>query len=238
MPVLWRRRAMNQSGMPTLLRTIFFAVLPAICSAAASGQDSPDREQELFDAVARGDAAVVRKFIAGGLAADAVNARGTTALIAAVQGNHVDVAKLLVQAGADINRQDDAKQSAFLIAAGEGNLELLRLMLGKGADVHRTDAAGSTALVRAAARGHVDTVKALLKTPVKLDHVNLAGRTALLEAIVAGDGSPRYGQIVLLLSAAGADVNIADKNRVAPLDHARRRGYDAMAGVLEHAGAR
>jgi hypothetical protein len=230
---------MNQSGMATLLRTIFFAALLAICSATTSGQGSPaDRYRELFDAVERGDAAVVRKFIAGGLAAEAVNTRGTTALIAAVQGNHVDVAKLLVQAGADVNRQDDAKQSAFLIAAGEGNLELLRLMLGKGADVHRTDGAGGTVLIRAAARGHVDTVKALLKTPVKLDHVNLAGRTALLEAIVTGDGSPRYGQIVLLLSAAGADVNSADKNRVTPLDHARRRGYDAMAGVLEHAGAR
>ncbi|MFS8086381.1 MAG: ankyrin repeat domain-containing protein [Acidobacteriota bacterium] len=221
------------------MRNSVLAILLATCSATAPGQGSPaDREQELFGAAERGDAATVRQRIADGVAADAVNARGSTALIAAVQGNHVEVAKLLVQAGADVNRQDAEQQSAFLIAAGAGNPELLRLMLGKGADVNRPDGAGSTALIRAAAHGQVEAVKALLNTPVKLDHVNLAGRTALLEAIVTGDGSPRYGQIVLLLSAAGADVNIADKNRVAPLDHARRRGYDAMAGVLEHAGAR
>jgi hypothetical protein len=40
-------------------------------------------------------------------------------------------------------------------------------------------------------------------------------RTALLEGIVTGDGSPRFGQIVLLPSAAVTDVNIADPNKVA-----------------------
>jgi hypothetical protein len=221
------------------MRTRLSAILLATGIATAFGQDAPaSREQEFFTAAERGDAAVVKKLIAGGLAVDAANERGATALITAVQRNHLEVAKLLVQAGADVNRQDDAKQSAFLIAAGEGNLELLRLMLGSGADVNRTDGTDSTALTRVAERGHVDAVKALLKTPVKLDHVDRAGRTALLEAIVTGDGSLRFGQIVLLLSAAGADVNIADKNRVTPLDHARRRGFEAMAGVLEHAGAR
>jgi ankyrin repeat protein len=221
------------------MQAFLSAVLLITIISTALGQNAPaKREPEFIGAAERGDAAAVKKLIGGGLAVDAANERGTTALIAAVQRNHLEVAKLLVQAGADVNRQDAAKQSAFLIAAAEGNLELLRLMLGNGADVNRPDGTDSTALICAAGRGHVDAVKALLKTPVKLDHVNRAGRTALLEAIVTGDGSPRFGQIVLLLSAAGADVNIADPNKVTPLDYARRKGYDAMAGVLEHAGAR
>lgn len=126
----------------------------------------------------------------------------------------------------------------LITAAGEGNAELIRLTLVKGADVNGTDGAGNTALIRAAGRGQVDAVKALLKAKPKLDHVNAAGRTALLEAIVSGDGSPPFGHVVLLLSAAGANVNIADPNRTTPLDHARRKGYDSMVGVLEHAGAK
>jgi ankyrin repeat protein len=229
----------HQTRNADLMRALLLVALLLTSIATAFGQSAPaGRQQEFIDAAERGDAAAVRKSIAGGVAIDTANERGTTALIAAVQRKQLDVAKLLVQAGADVNRQDDAQQSAFLIAAGDGELELLRLMLGKGADVQRIDGAGNTALIRAAGGGRVDAVKALLKTPVKLDHVNRAGRTALLEAIVAGDGSPRFGQIVLLLSAAGADVNIADQNKLTPLDHVRRKGYDAMAGVLEHAGAR
>ena len=141
-------------------------------------------------------------------------------------------------AGASEQSMPTGLAQELMAAAGEGNAERIRLTLGKGADVNATDGAGSTALIRAAGRGHVDAVKALLKAKPKLDHVNGAGRTALIEAIVTGDGSPRFGHVVLLLSAAGANVNIADPNRTTPLDHARRRGYDSMVGVLEHAGAK
>ena len=40
-------------------------------------------------------------------------------LIAAAYGNHVDAARVLVQAGADVNHQDDTQQSAYLIATSE-----------------------------------------------------------------------------------------------------------------------
>ena len=126
----------------------------------------------------------------------------------------------------------------LLSAAERGDAAMVRTLLDMGADVQRIDAAGNTALIRAAELGHVDAVRALLKSKVNLNHVNRSGRTALLAAITAGDGTPRFGQIVLLLSAAGTDVNIADRNKLTPLDHARRSGYAAMVSVLEHAGAR
>ena len=52
------------------------------------------------------------------------------------------------------------------------------------------------------------------------------------------DGGPRHQQVVALLLAHGADVNIADKDGVTPLQHAKSRGYAAMVKILEAAGAR
>lgn len=62
--------------------------------------------------------------------------------------------------------------------------------------------------------------------------------TAVLEAIILSDGGPRHVEIVRLLADAGADVNLADKDGVTPLQHARQRGHVEIAAILGKAGAR
>jgi ankyrin repeat protein len=47
-----------------------------------------------------------------------------------------------------------------------------------------------------------------------------------------------HTEIVRLLVAAGANVNIADRDGVTPLSHARKSGYSEMARILVAAGAR
>ena len=49
---------------------------------------------------------------------------------------------------------------------------------------------------------------------------------------------PVYVEIVRLLVKAKAGVNIADRDGVTPLAHARRRGYTAIADMLREAGGR
>jgi ankyrin repeat protein len=85
----------------------------------------------------------------------------------------------------------------------------------------------------------VEVVEELLAhTDVDVNHINNLGWTALLEAIVLSDGGPPHQQIVQLLVDHGADVNIADKNGVTPLRHARDRGFEAIERILVQAGAR
>jgi ankyrin repeat protein len=55
---------------------------------------------------------------------------------------------------------------------------------------------------------------------------------------VLGNGGSNHTATVKALVEAGADVNIADRQGLTPLQHARRRGYVEMARVLEAAGAR
>ena len=56
--------------------------------------------------------------------------------------------------------------------------------------------------------------------------------------MILGDGAKAHTEIVQLLVAAGANVNIADRDGVSPLAHAKRRNYSEIARALSAAGAR
>ena len=81
-------------------------------------------------------------------------------------------------------------------------------------------------------------VRDLIRAGATLDHVNNLGWTGLLEAIILSDGGEKHQQIVKDLLAAGADVNLADRDGVTPLQHARSRGQTRMQQILLAAGGR
>jgi ankyrin repeat protein len=160
------------------------------------------------------------------------------ALIAAAERGDAATVQRLIGEGGNVNAQDENRNSAYLIAGARGRTEVLRLTLAAGADLKSTNRYGGTALIPACHYGHVDTVRELLKTKVDVDHVNNLGWTALLEAVILGDGGTAHIEIVRLLVAHGAKVNLADREGVTPLQHARRRGFTAIVSILERAGGR
>ncbi len=201
-------------------------------------QAAPAQDLALIAAAERGDSAAVQKLLREGASIGARDARGRTALLAATQADRVETARLLIAAGADVNAKDAIGDSPFLYAGAEGRNDILKMTLAAGADLNSTNRYGGTALIPAAHHGHVETVKILLATTIDKDHVNKLGWTALLEAVILGDGGPAHTEIVRLLIAAGANVNLADRDGVTPLAHARRRGFAAVGRILETAGAR
>jgi len=151
-----------------------------------------------------------------------------------------DVARVreLIAAGGDVNWQNARKDSAFLVAGARGHTEVVKLTLEAGANLKSTNRYGGTALIPACHYGHVETVKVLLDTRIDVNHVNDLGWTALLEAVILGDGGPSHQEIVQLLLRRGAKANLADREGVTPLAHARKRGYVEIARLLSLAGGR
>jgi ankyrin repeat protein len=157
-------------------------------------------------------------------------------LIDAAWANDVTRVRQLIAEGANVNVKDSTQQSAYLIATSEGYLDLLELTLAAGAELTALDRFGGTGLIRAAERGHAAVVGRLLGAGISVDHVNRPGFTALHEAVIYGDGSQRYVDTVRLLVARGADVRLTPvQDGIAPVEHARARGQDAVVATLQAA---
>jgi ankyrin repeat protein len=195
--------------------------------------------QELISAAERGDLRVLEQLIAVGADLNARDDRGRTAALAATHVGQIEAVRALAAAGADLNLRDQRQDNVLLYAGAEGLLEIVRVALAAGANTRITNRFGGTALIPAAERGHVEVVELLLtESDVDVNHINNLGWTALLEAIILSDGGRRHQQIVALLIAHGADVELADKDGVTPLRHARQRGYAEIERLLLDAGAR
>ena len=209
---------------------IAITTLPLACTTMAASRTA------LVDAAARGDTAQVRKLLDAGAPVEQRDTRGRTPVLAATAGNHLATVQLLIQRGADVNAQDDQHDSAFLLAGASGYTDIVRATLSAAADLKSTNRYGGTALIPACHRGHVDTVRLLLSTAIDVDHINKLGWTALLEAVILGEGGPAHAEIVRMLIAHGARVNLADSQGVTPLQHSLQRRQTQVAQLLKDAG--
>jgi ankyrin repeat protein len=87
---------------------------------------------------------------------------GKTALMFAVREDDLDMIKLLVTAGANVNLSDNKGQTAIIHACRSGNSENVTLLLDSKADPNSVDDVGETALMLATQADNLNLVKALL----------------------------------------------------------------------------
>jgi uncharacterized protein len=203
----------------------------------ASSQ-TPDRGRALLEAAARGDDDTLQRLLAAAVSLESADAAGETPLLLAVKHNHLSAAIMLIEAGSNINAQAANKDSPWLLAGALGRTEMLRHMIPKGPDFSLRNRFGGNALIPACERAHVETVKLLLTTKIDVNHVNDLGWTCLLEIVILGNGGSRHVEVAKLVLATGADPNIADKDGVSPLAHAKRKGQTQIARLIEAAGGR
>lgn len=143
---------------------------------------------------------------------------------------------MLIDAGADINLQDQISDSPYLYAGAQGKTEILTYMLEKQVpDQQKVNRFGGNALIPAAEKGHLENVKLLLKDGrVSIDHQNNYGYTALIEAVALKDGSSIYQQIVKVLLEGGADKTLKDNTGRTAEDYARSLGYSELLNILNY----
>jgi len=192
----------------------------------------------LHVAAATGAIAEVRTLLTAGVAVDAVDGQGRTALLLAVQEDRVEVARVLLDAGASPNVQAANEDTPWLLAGASGRTAILAAMIAHAPDVSIRNRFGGNALIPACEQGHVETVELLLKTPIEVDHINRLGWTCLLEVVLLGDGGKRHQEVARMVLSAGADPNLADGQGVTPLAHAVARGQTEIAAIIRAAGGR
>ncbi|WP_455358259.1 ankyrin repeat domain-containing protein [Streptomyces sp. SYSU K21746] len=193
----------------------------------------PPADRALLTAADEGDADAVRAALTAGADIETRDEHRRTPLLLAALGDHVAAAEVLVAAGADPDARDDRDDSPWLVTGVTGGVRMMRTLLPARPDLTLRNRFGGTALIPAAERGHVDYVRALLReTDIDVDHVNRLGWTALLEAVILGDGGHAHQEIVELLITAGATPDLPDGDGVTALEHAERRGFTEIAGLL------
>jgi ankyrin repeat protein len=219
-----------------LLAALLFA--PPVAAQIPPGAAEVAAYGGLHAVAAKGDAAGIARLIAAGEKVDAVDGHGRTPLHVAAHFGHQAVAQVLLKGGANPNALDAQRYDIVTIAAVNNDVPMLRLALDGGCDPKNiTSPYHGTALIAAAHLGHAEVVRVLIAAGAPLDHVNNLGWTALIESIVLGDGGNNHTATLDALVKAGANLNIADRQGVTPLGHAKRRGYAEMVRALEAAGA-
>jgi len=162
---------------------------------------------------------------------------GATALhVNAYRGN-VDMAKFLLDNGANIEALDKWKRAPLHLAAEFGKLEVVKLLLSKGADVNgkgTPDATSQTPLSYAAWKGQLDVVRLLVEKGADVNAAMRSG-SAPLHQTVSGTSNV---QVAEFLIANGADLNAqGGSKRRTTLNNAARLGNKELVALLLSKGA-
>jgi ankyrin repeat protein len=196
----------------------------------------PDGVTPLSLACSNANAEIVRKLIAAGANPDLANNAGVTPLMAAVRRPQLETIRILLDAGAKVDARDkQAEETALMIAVRENNMDAGRLLVARGADVNATTRVGKTPERRPPGAGGGSHGVGIVRSgwpATGYQEATPGGMTPLLYA--SRDGR---AEIVRMLIAAGAKVNLPDANRITPLLMAATNNQPDTADILIKNGA-
>ena len=194
-------------------------------------------DKQLLLSATLGDTETAMKLIQDGANINVEGDNGETPVLAATYQNHVETVKALMVQVLILKLKMRNKVIHFFMRV-EGYTDIVKVLINAGVNTKETTKSGGTALISASERGHVEVVKELLEhTDIDVNYKNARGGTALVEAIVLGNGSENHKKVIQMLIDHGADVNMANKENITPLQYAEKRGFKDIANMLRVAGA-
>lgn len=179
-----------------------------------------DSRTPLHVAAANGFDEIVKLLLTKGAKVNVADIDGATPLLlAATSGNEkgkADVAKTLLNAGADSSKLDSSGQSALHLAAWNGSVGVVSALINRSVDLNLKTNSGYTPLHAAAWNGHHSVVGRLLKAGAKPNAVDSDGWTPLHKAAYRG-----HVKAVEALLANGADKSIKNGVEMTALEMAQ-----------------
>ena len=170
---------------------------------------------------------------------------GATPLLSAAAANDLDMVRLFVEEGVDVNAATARGDTPLQFAAGAGNLAMVKLLLAKGADVNaatnealkvRKGPIGLnhlTPLLYASPYGTPELVKTLVDAGAKVNAQDIRGMTPLMLAVASEVQNP---EVARLLLASGCNIRAKSLADETALDWAKKYGDPEVTGLLQKAG--
>ena len=173
-------------------------------------------------------------FFSMNLNQDYESRRLNTPLHRAARCNQKGMVQLLLDNGADSERENWMGGTPLLVAISSGHNGVIQILLDNGADpnrAHRQD--GGTPLHRAARIDNENVMKLLLRGGADPHKCNKIGATPLHVASMRGNTN-----MVEMLLNPGADPNKEDHHGETPLHWASKMGHTNVVQMLLQGGAR
>ncbi len=206
------------------------AVLLLVCAATAHA--GPARAT-LADATERMDRAQIRALVKQHVNINTPQPDGMTPLHWATYHDDLDIAQLLIRAGADAKAVNRYGVTPLSLACTNGNAAMVAMLLTAGADANAALPGGETPLMTAARTGNITAVKAIVNHGANVEAKDdRRGQTALMWAAAEG-----HANVVQALIDADADFKLRVPSGFSPLMFAARGGHTDVVRVLLKAGA-
>ena len=188
-------------------------------------------ELKLIEAVKADDAAAVKALLLKKADVNAAEPDGSTPLHWASQHNNLEIANLLLGAGAKVAVATRYNITPLSLAATNGNAAMITRLIDAGADANSTSREGETVLMTAALNGNAEAIKALLTKGAKVNAVEpWKQQTAAMWA--AGEGNAKAVEILVEF---GADLKLKSKaGFTALLLAVRNNQIEAARALLTH----
>ena len=164
---------------------------------------------DIFEAARTGDLETVSKLIHEGADVNALDKHGTPAIYYAAWHDKLDVLKLLLDSGADVNKAVDLELgsnsgrsdwTALHVATEWSNLNAINLLLDYGANINATSRTGRTPLFCAMDEMEdADTAELFIRRGADVNIIGPGRQTLLHKACLYG-----FPYLEKLLTQAGA----------------------------------
>ncbi|MBC2845057.1 ankyrin repeat domain-containing protein [Winogradskyella flava] len=129
-------------------------------------------------------------------------------LFAVARTGNLEIAKLLVENGADVTLVLQGDGTALIEASAFGHLDLVKYFVAKGADVNRKFPNQGNALIAASGHGHLDIMKYLVSKDVDINYYSPNQGNALIAA-----SNSENTDAVKYLVDKGMDINFIAPNQ-------------------------